>query len=215
MPSKYLVRDFKKEGIYHIFNQGVDGRRIFLDDEDYHLFLYYIYIYLTPLDKVLRRYHTLPIRLFNKNLAKKVTLLSYVLMPDHYHLIVAQQDNEGISQFMKQLSNAYTQYFNQKYKRRGSLFEGAFKSMDVKNKDNLIQLSRFIHLHPVIENLTSDTEYSWSSYNEYADLSNHKLCDTKKILSLFPSVYAYKKFIHDKKDYQKKRKDIQSLIIEL
>jgi putative transposase len=214
MPSKYLVRDFKKDGVYHVFNQGVDKRKIFLDDEDYQLFLYYLYIYLTPLDKVLRRYRTLPIRLFNKNMAKEVELLSYVLMPDHYHLILRQNDGEGVSQFMKQLSNAYTQYFNQKYKRRGSLFEGTFKSVVIKNNDNLMLLSRFVHLHPVIENIVAEPEYLWSSYNEYADSETHKLCNTRKILTLFPSVYAYKKYVHDVKEYMKKLPDITPLVIE-
>ncbi len=214
MPSKFLVRDFKKDGVYHIFNQGVDKRKVFLDDEDYHLFLYYLYIYLTPLDKVLRRYHTLPIRLFNKNMAKKVELLSFVLMPDHYHLILKQNESDGISQFMKQLSNAYTQHFNQKYKRRGSLFEGPFKSVSIKNNDHLMQLSRFIHLHPVVENIVAEPEYSWSSYNEYADTEVHKLCNTKKILSLFPSVYAYKRYVHDKKEYGKKLHEIRRFLIE-
>jgi len=214
MPSKYLVRDFKKDGVYHIFNQGVDKRKIFLSDEDYQLFLYYLYIYLTPLDKVLRRYHALPIRLFNKNMAKKVELLSYVLMPDHYHLILKQNDSDGISQFMKQLSNAYTQHFNQKYKRRGSLFEGPFKSVVLKSNDNLMQLSRFVHLHPFMENIVTEPEYLWSSYNEYANPEEHKLCNTRKILALFPSVYAYKRYVYDKKEYSKKMHEIKSLLIE-
>jgi putative transposase len=214
MPSKYLIRDFQRGGIYHIFNQGVDKRKIFLDDEDYHLFLYYLYIYLTPLEKVLRRYHNLPIRLFNKNLAKKVELLAFVIMPDHYHLLLTQTDEEGISQLMKQLANAYTQYFNQKYQRRGSLFEGAFKSTSLGNNDILAQMSRFIHLHPVMENLSEEPEYTWSSYNDYAELTTHRLCNTKRILSLFPSVYAYKKFVHDKKDYKKKVREIEKVIIE-
>jgi len=214
MPSKYLIRDFKKDGIYHIFNQGVDSRKVFVDDEDYNLFLYYLYIYLTPLEKVLRRYHSLPIRLFNKNLAKKVSLLSFVLMPDHFHLILRQEDADGISQFMKQLSNAYTQYFNHKYKRRGSLFEGSFKSISIKNNDILMQFSRFVHLHPVVENIANEPEYAWSSYNEYADLTTQSLRNTQRILSLFPSVYAYKKYVHDQKEYGKKLHEIASIIIE-
>jgi putative transposase len=147
-------------------------------------------------------------------MAKKVELLAFTLMPDHYHLVLCQTEADGISQFMKQLSNAYTQHFNQKYKRRGSLFEGPFKSVLLKNNETLLQFSRFVHLHSVMQDFSSEPEYPWSSYNEYADLTTHKLCETRKILSLFPSVYAYKKYVHDKKEYLKKLREIKELMIE-
>lgn len=214
MPSKYLLRNFEEGGIYHIFNRGVDKRIIFIDDEDYHLFLYYLYIYLTPLEKVLRRYHNLPIRLFQKNLAKEVDLLAYCLMPNHFHLLLYEKEKGGISQLMKQLSNAYTHYFNQKYKRAGALFEGAFKSVRVPTDELLMHTSRYIHLNPVVANLSKEPEYKWSSYNEYLAESSIKLCNTKPILNLFASVYAYKKFHTDQKDYAKKLHEIKQLIIE-
>ena len=185
-----------------------------MDEEDYHLFLYYLYIYLTPLEKVLRRYHSLPIRLFNKNVAKHVDLLAYCLMPNHFHLLVKQKGNTGVSNFMKQLSNAYTQYFNSKYKRSGSLFEGPFKSVAITNDELLAHTSRYIHLNPVIGNISKEPEYEWSSYNEYISESPTKLCHTKPVLDFFPSVYAYKKFVHDQKDYAKKLHEIKHLTIE-
>ncbi|HVZ58837.1 MAG TPA: transposase [Patescibacteria group bacterium] len=214
MPSKYLLRNFEEDGIYHVFNRGVDKRNIFQDDADYELFLYYLYIYLTPLEKVLRRYHNLPIRLFQKNLAKQVDLLAYCLMPNHFHLLVMAKDKKGISQFMKQLSNAYTHYFNQKYQRSGALFEGAFKSVGITSDEGLMHTARYIHLNPVVGGLSTEPEYHWSSYNEYIDESQMKLCHTKLVLDLFASVYAFKKFTHDQKDYAKKLSEIKNLTIE-
>lgn len=214
MPSKYLARDFEKDGVYHIFNRGVDKRTIFTDEEDYNLFLYYLYIYLTPLEKVLRRYPNLPIRLFQKNSSSDIDLLAYCLMPNHFHLLIKQKSDRSASHFMKQLSNAYTQYFNKKYRRDGALFEGAFKATRVKNDSILTHLSRYIHLNPVMAGINKELEYRWSSYNEYAGETNFKLCHTKPILDFFPSVYAYKKFVNDQKDYAKKLHEIKSLIIE-
>lgn len=214
MPSKYLLRNFERDGVYHIFNRGVDKRLIFLDEQDYQLFLYYLYIYLTPLEKVLRRYHGLPLRLFNKNVAKELDLLSYVLMPNHFHLILRQKMDGGISQFMKQLSNAYTQYFNHKYKRAGSLFEGAFKAVRIPTDELLVHTSRYIHLNPVMAGLSKEPEYQWSSYGEYIDSMTTSLCSKKPILNMFASVYSYKKFVNDQKDYAKKLHEIKHLVIE-
>lgn len=214
MPSKYLVRDFIDGSIYHIFNRGVERRTIFQDDQDYHLFLYYMYIYVTPLERVLRRYHNLPLRLFNKNVAKQVDLLAYCLMPNHFHFLLRQKEKGGISQFMKQLSNAYTRYFNTKYRRGGVLFEGAFKSVHVPTDELLMHISRYIHLNPVVANLSQEPAYTWSSYNEYIGEAPLKLCHTKTVLDLFPSVYAYKKFVHDQKDYAKKLQEIKYFTIE-
>lgn len=214
MPSKYVVRSFVKGGYYHIFNRGVEKRTIFEDPSDYNLFLYYLYIYVTPLEKILRRYHNLPLRLFNKNLFKDVELVAYCLMPNHFHLIIHQKGENGIPQLMKQLINAYTQYFNEKYKRSGSLFEGRYKTVSITSDELLMHISRYIHLNPVVAGLTQEPEYEWSSYKEYIDESPFKVCHTKPVLDLFPSVYAYKKFVHDQKDYAKKLHEIKHLTIE-
>lgn len=214
MPSKYLVRNFTDGSIYHIFNRGVERRAIFQDDEDYHLFLYYVYIYLTPLDRVLRRYHDLPVRLLHKNVSERADLLAYCLMPNHFHLLVQQKEKGGVSQFMKQLANAYTRYFNQKYRRSGVLFESAFKAVHVPTDELLMHTSRYIHLNPVVAGLSREPEYPWSSYKEYIDDAPLKLCHSQPVLELFPSVYAYKKFVHDQKDYAKKLHEIKHLTIE-
>lgn len=214
MPSRFLVRDFRPGGTYHIFNRGVDQRRIFVDEEDYNLFIYYLYIYLTPLDKVLRRYHDLPVRLFKKNVAKDLDMLAYCLMPNHVHFLIKQKKDTMIPQLMKQLTNAYTEYFNKKYKRSGSLFEGPYKAVPVTSNELLAHLSRYIHLNPVVANLSRTPSYQWSSYPAYTDDVAPSFCNPKPILSLFASVYAYKKFVLDQKDYAKKLHEIKRLTIE-
>ena len=204
MPSKYTIRSFVKDGYYHVYNMGIDNRKIFLDTEDYNTFYYYLYIYLAPLEKSARRYKDIPLRLAHKNLHSDVTLISYCLMPTHFHFLLQQRNENGITKLLKQLTNAYTQYFNQKYKRSGPLFAGRYKAVGIPNIDFLTQLTRHIHLDPVIEGLSPTPEYEWSSYHEFADPSPRNLCITRPILDQFPSIYMYKKFVMDQKDYQKR-----------
>lgn len=135
-------------------------------------------------------------------------------MPNHYHFLVRAKEKDGISQFMKQLSNAYTHYFNEKYKRSGVLFEGSFKAVHVLTNELVLHISRYIHLNPVVAGLSTDPEYKWSSYSEYINESPTKICQTKFILDFFPSVYAYKKFVHDQKDYAKKLHELKGVAFD-
>lgn len=204
MPSKYTVRSFVKDGYYHVYNVGIDKRQIFQDAEDYNTFYYYLYIYLAPLERSARRYREIPLRLAHKNLHSEATLFSYCLMPDHFHLLLQQKSTTGVTKLLKQLTNAYTQYYNQKYKRNGPLFAGRYKAAQIESTEDLTQLTRHLHLHPVLAGLNTTPEYEWSSYNEFADPTPRNLCTTKPILERFPSIYMYKRFVMDQKDYQKK-----------
>lgn len=214
MPSKYTVRSFVKDSYYHVYNRGNDQRLIFLDDEDYNMFYYYLFVYLAPLEKSARRYKEVPLRLAHKNLSGDVTLISYCLMPNHYHFLLHQQSLDGISRLMKQLTNAYTQYFNDKYKRTGPLFSGRYKAVHVTKDDYLTHLTRYIHLNPVVAGLTSTPDYHWSSYSEFTDPSPRNLTHPKDILTRFPSIYMYKRFVLDQKDYAKKLDRLKHLTIE-
>lgn len=225
MPSKYVVRNFAEDSYYHVFNRGVEKRDIFLEDEDYHLFQYYLFAYLLPLEKVLEKYPDLPMRLTGKNLADELELIAYCLMPNHFHLLLKQRTKDGISKLLKQLTNAYTLYFNQKNNRIGGLMQGRFKAAGVDNESLFIHLVRYIHLNPVAApahrslgeggGLTQDLNaYRWSSYPDYlgepADLPVSK----SKILSYFPSVGAFKGFHEDQADYAKGLEKIKHLAID-
>ena len=114
MPSKYVVRNFTEDSYYHVFNRGVEKRDIFLDDEDYTTLQSYLFKYLQPIEKVAEKYPDTPTRLYGKNLSEEVELVAYCLMPNHFHLLLKQNTKDGISKLLKQLTNAYTLYFNQK-----------------------------------------------------------------------------------------------------
>src|SRR5438132_12702278 len=111
-------------------------------------------------------------------------------MPNHFHFILKQRKENGISIFISLLINSYTKYFNTKYTRVGALLQGAFKSVIVESDEQLIHLSRYVHLNPRVSGLTKNLEsYPWSSYKEY--LSVPELCESKIILDLFHSYQEY------------------------
>lgn len=207
MPSKYVVRRFTEDSIYHVFNKGTEGRSIFSDEKDYKFFQIYLFIYLQPIEEILKKYPDVPPRLHKKNLSKEVALLGYCLMPNHFHLLLKQKTRDGISKLMKQLTNAYTLFFNQKNKRSGSLFQGRFKAVEL-NQDNLKHLLCFIHLEPGVNN------YPWSSYADYLKQESDLPCSKEEVLSLFPSLEDFEKFHKDTGDHTGKLEKIKHLTIE-
>lgn len=87
--------------------------------------------------------HVLP------NYAGKIELIAYCLMPNHYHLFVHLRDEDGLTKLMQSLVTAYSTYFNRKYKRTGTLFEGRFLASRITNDAYYWQVSRYIHLNPL------------------------------------------------------------------
>lgn len=215
MPSKYVIRNFTENQHYHVFNRGVEKRKIFLDNQDYNIFLYYLFIYLVPLEEVLKKYPLLPIHLQSKNLSKELSLVSYCLMPNHFHLLLKQESKDAVSRFMKQVTNAYTRYFNHKYKRVGGLVQGRFKAVLIVKDELLLHISRYIHLNPVISNLIKDLEdYRWSSYLDYISKSSKSFISKDLILGSFPFPQEYKKFVLDQVSYAKELDKIKDLLLE-
>lgn len=217
MPSHFIVRRFHENGYYHIFNRGVEKRIIFLDKQDYQMFIYYLFIYLSPLEKVLISFPALPIRLYNKNLYSQVKLTSYCLMPNHFHLLLFQNTTDGISKLIKQVTNGYTLYFNERYKRVGGLVQGRFKAVEVENDEQLIHLSRYIHLNPLIAGLTDDLlQYPWSNYYNFVNLmkGGRSFFDAQPIIDLLGSSKHYKGFVEDQVAYARELDKIKHIILD-
>src|SRR3989344_3484192 len=215
MPSRHVLREFAENEIYHVFNRGVEKRIIFQDEKDYRIFTYYLFIYLAPLDLVNSVYPNLPLRLQAKNLNKEVELLSYCLMPNHFHFLLKQNSADGIIKLMKQLTNAYTLYFNQKNKRVGGLVQGRYKAVRIETDEQLIHVSRYIHLNPVASSIVKlPEEYQWSSYSEFLDEKNEKICRTKQILEHFSSRQNYKRFVQDHADYLESLELVDSKLLD-
>ncbi len=140
---------------YHCYNRGVDKRTIFEDQQDYIYFL-----------KLLRHFNTTEVvgnlRLLKnkKQIDPPVTILSYCLLPNHYHLVLrCNKDQEGFSKYMQRVGGGYTMYFNQKNKRSGALFQGVFKAKHIDSDQGLRQILAYVHHNNIVHNLHDKTLY--------------------------------------------------------
>ena len=204
--------------IYHIYNRGVEKRRVFLDDEDRLRFIHDLFEFndIEPAPNL--TYHIghkqskevgLPKNRKRRQLI--VELIAFCLMPDHYHLIVRQKTDNGITEFMRKLGTGYTNYFNKKYQRVGHLFQGKYKSVRIVTESHFIHLPYYIHLNPLDliapswrerklknyrEAVSFLNNYRWSSLLDYIGQENFPSVTQRKfLLDFFDGPKSYKKNI--------------------
>ncbi len=188
---------FFTNGYYHIYNRGVDKRIIF---QRYGHYLRFI----ATIRSILKTGSATPRLSYNQSLAlnTKIDVLCYCLMPNHYHFLIKQKADNGITEFMHKLNTSYTKFFNLNLHRSGRLFEYTFKAKLIESDELLLHVSRYIHLNPVIAHITqSPEEWKWSSYRDYVDIEVRPLCNTKAILSSFATAWDYKQFTIDQIAY--------------
>lgn len=136
-------------------------------------------------------------------------------MPNHFHLLLKQVADNGISEFIGKISNGYTKYFNTKHNRVGPLLQGAFKAVPIETDEQLLHLSRYIHLNPFVTELSKDLNtYKYSSYREYMDLDSKDLCSKELVLNFFKTAKEYKKFIDDHSSYAIELERIKHLLLD-
>jgi putative transposase len=146
MPAKNRIKIYQENGYYHLYNRGVAKQPIFLDDQDYKVFLSYLKEYLSPplQGRTLKSY---PSRK-HKNFSNEIDLLCYCLVKNHFHLLAKQQKEDGITRFVRSLITRYSMYFNNKNNRVGSVFQGRYKAVLVSSDEQLLHLTRYIHQNP-------------------------------------------------------------------
>jgi len=137
---------------YHVFNRGVDKRIIFKDKTDYFRFHKSLQLFNSE-DQTGSVYE----QSFKKDWIDTQTPLidihAYCLLKNHFHLLLTQLVDGGVSEFMKRLGGGYTLYFNERYKRSGSLFQGTFKRVHICSNEQLLYLGAYVNLN----NLVHDT----------------------------------------------------------
>ncbi len=197
-----------KDGyIYHVFTKSIAGFIVFRNENDYVRFIetmkFYRYLkpparfseYLRLKDKE---------RFFLSYLQDQpviVDVLAYCIMPTHIHLLVVQTYKEGISRFMKHILDSYTRYFNTKTQRKGPLWQGRFKHVLIENEEQLMHITRYIHLNPSTDHLVEKPEdWEFSSYKEYLELTNERICNFEKYINIDPP--KYRLFVEDQIEYQ-------------
>lgn len=148
-----------------------------------------------------------------------VTIHSYCLMPTHFHFLLSQNEEGGISEFMGNIQNSYTRYFNSVHDRSGHLLQGQYKLVEITSDEQLLHVSRYIHLNPATAKMIPDPElenYEYSSLYEMTHKdSRYHLADLTRIVdSDEKSIEAHLKFIKDNADYQRKLKEIEKLLFD-
>lgn len=159
---------------YHVYNRGVEKRIIFNNEFDYQRFL--LLIILINDDKPVEvqqlvRDYTIP-EIINQRRNPIVSVVSFCLMPNHYHLILKEISESGISKFMHKLGTGYTLYFNAKNNRSGSLFQGTFKAKFIEDDRYLKYLFEYIHLNPVRDLLDKGMPMTKDLLNRVAENPN-------------------------------------------
>lgn len=209
MPSKNVIKEYEPGGYYHLYNRGVDKRTIFITAKDYKTFLSYLELYLIPSDLQGSSLKVSPSRKL-KNFHGDITLLSYCLMPNHFHLMVRQNSERGIDHFMRCLSTKYVRYFNSRYKRIGPLFQGIYKAVRITSEHQFTYLSKYIHRNPLDLPAFKDAafkddprrlqEYPYSSYGNYLKRFQQTWVSTDDILSYFSKInprLTYRSFVEE------------------
>ncbi len=209
---------------YHIFNRGVAHQPIFLRQRDYEQSMlalaYYRFkdppIRLSRLKELGReRQQEILTQLTTRN-ETLIRIISFVFMPNHFHFLLQQATENGISKFVSQFSNSCTKYFNMKYQRIGPLLQGVFKAVRIETDEQLLHVSRYIHLNPLVSFVVKDDDflsYPWSSLEEYLR-GKSNLVFLDPVLSHFSSPEDYKTFVLDQADYGKKLEQIKHLLLE-
>ena len=225
--------------IYHVLNRGVDKRKIFLDTQDYFRFIHDLFEFND------RKRVSTVLYNFNKNLKNKyldiqcpnirrsrkllVNIHAFCAMPNHYHILISPLADNGIPKFMQKLNMGYSKYFNQKYKRKGTLFEGRYKSILVTDESHFYHLPYYVHLNPLdlkfpewrkgeVKSYKAALkfleDYRWSSHLDYIGKKNFPSVTNREfLLEVFDGEKEYKK---STKEWLKnlELKDIKDWILE-
>ena len=210
---------------YHVFNRGVERRPIFTNDRDYKRALATLTYYRSSSPPVrFSKFLTTPIDSkaeLVKRLAASpldVSLVSYCLMPNHFHFLVQQLSENGVPKFVSKFSNSYTKYFNTKHSRVGPLLQGNFKAVLVESEEQLLHLSRYIHINPVVSSLVKRNElstYRWSSFNEYLTHISSGIVDPTSVMFRFPNSQKYLDFCQNHLNYAQELERIKHLTIDI
>jgi|SRR3989344_3308659 len=235
---------FAPNNIYHIYNRGVEKRDIFIDDNDRWRFLQGLYLFndIETSSKLLweleRSCGAMNFKVIKKYFSENrdgpreplVRIMVDCLMPNHYHLLLEEIQEGGISKFMHKLGTGYTMYFNKKYNRVGGLFQGPFKAILVDNQLYLEYLLVYINVlnpwqliepnlkeHGVndkIKVINFAESYLWSTHKEYLQIRDSIIIDKGLFNDIFPSGRNYQEFVESILQEKDKFDSISQLFLE-
>jgi REP element-mobilizing transposase RayT len=167
--------------LYHVISRGNQRQKIYRDNEDYRGFE-------TLLGEMVKRH--------------SLTLFAYVLMPNHFHLLL-EVSRAPLSKAMQALLYRYTRRYNQRYRKSGHLFQGRYKAILCDRDSYLMELIRYLHLNPVRAGMVSDPgKYRWSSHRAYVGGKSTSGTAVEQGLELWggsprQAIQAYQRFMRE------------------
>jgi putative transposase len=236
MPKRQI--EFINGEIYHVITRGIEQREIFMDNQDYWRGIFSLYEFNNLRSVIIRgrresrkKYLNEVIEVYRAGRSPAstssreefVSVLAFVFMPNHIHLLLRQEKEGGISRFLQKLNTGYAKYFNGRYKRVGPLFQGRFKALHVENNEYLKTIFVYIHTNPIAiiepgwkEKGISDAkkskefleEYRWSSYLDYLGIYNFPSVTQRDLLyNIMGGKEGAKDFIDTWIGYKKETRD--------
>lgn len=244
-PAKHNIMrkiKFEKGKIYHVFNRGVEKRQVFKDDNDRWRFLQGLFLFnderatanlLWQMERDRGRVTFGVLKEFfakeKRNREPLARIMADCLMPNHFHLLVEETRDGGISKFMHKLGTGYAEYFNHKHERVGGLFQGRFKAVPIDDENYLKYLLVYINvINPaeIIEPKFKETgmrdkkkiigfvrNYPWSTHQEYLGTRESIIIDKGLLGEFFPDGRKYHQFVEDVLG-GKKWKEAKDLFLE-
>lgn len=201
--------------LYHVLNRGVEKRKIFMDANDHMRFVHDLYEFndTVPAPEFIKYREIVSPDIARRRVRERIVEVhGWCLMGNHYHLLLSEITEGGMTQFLRKLNVGYAMYFNERYKRSGTLFQGRTKKIRITSDAHFLHILHYIHLNPLdfhadskswrgtkIRNAKSALahleKYRWSSYLDYAGTRNFPSITTTE---LFGDVFRnYRKTISE------------------
>ena len=211
--EKYMREYFKGlKTPFHVYNRGTDKRVIFTDYDEYCRFVFLMWVcrvgspainlsrknIIDAAETILRGEEP-STKLYTKEYSPLIALITWNILPNHFHFVLTSMTDGGIAKYMSKLGNAYTKYFNARHERSGRLFQGSYQSIEVKDTNYLFTLIRYVNLNHIelveplwgegeIENETKAANfantYQWSAHQDYLGARSSLLIDKESISNL-------------------------------
>ena len=200
---------------YHVFSRSSQKREIFLgiDADIFQICLkFYTRTNLYPkFSYYLKHQKEFPLTYLDR----LVTIEAYCIMPTPFHLLLKQEVDGGITDYLQRSLVSYSHYYNQKHQEIGPVFAGRFKAVQIETEEQFMHVSRYIHLNPTSVGLVGDPRsYPYSSIQDYQKISPDLPVDPSQVLGCFASKESYLKFVLSRKDYQRKLEYIKHTLID-
>ena len=200
-----------KDCVYHITSRSIAEFKIMNSKLEFHRMMSLIEYYRTEDSNLPFSVKSLRQKRDRERGRRKVQIIAYCLMQTHVHFVLKELRDGGICDFVGKIKNGYAKYFNARHNRKGPLWEGPFVRVLVENDDQLMHVTRYIHLNPVTAYYVDDpAKWEFSSFKEYMGLRTGGICDFNDLLDIEPKIY--REFVIERIDEQRVLAKIKHLL---